>query len=424
MDKITLAISSILCMLVFIIPLRDRLSGKAAVPATLFVQLALYTALYRESLLFSLPVIVLSQLLSFSGCLIIFSGELLFRIYIGVWVSLLQGFLPELWRLIYSSLLWHRLSEQQANEGSVLYILFALLMLLLFSRLIPLRIYRDELYRIGPRQTVSALLVLLLFDIMLYHSPLSIEAGEAERLILTQVLAELYCISFLYLQYTMFRESAVERELIAMNLLALKQREQYELSKENIALINRKTHDLKHQVRALREMDDSSERGRYLDEIDDSIGIYESIVKTGSEVLDVILTEKSLLCREKGIEIHCVADGSRLSFMDAVDIYSVFGNIIDNAIEEVQSFREREKRQIDVLIYVQQSFLLINVLNPLKKELEFQDELPRTTKADEGYHGFGLRSVKHTVRSYGGNMTIRTEDGVFSIKILLPLPEE
>lgn len=206
-----------------------------------------------------------------------------------------------------------------------------------------------------------------------------------------------------------------------MNLLWKKEQEQYELARENIALINQKCHDLKHQIRAIRNVS-SEERDRYLEEIEDSVRIYEAIVKTGNEVLDTILTEKSLYCKERGIVVSCVADGSQMDFIHTVDLYAILGNAMDNAIEAVEKFKQAEKRQIDVLIYRQQNFLVINVINPLKGELVYEEELPVTTKGDRKYHGFGLKSMRYLVKKYDGFLNVSTEDGCFSLKILIPIP--
>lgn len=170
-------------------------------------------------------------------------------------------------------------------------------------------------------------------------------------------------------------------------------------------------------------MADGTERRRYLDEIDNSIGIYDSIVKTGSEVLDTILTEKSLLCRDKDIHIQCVADGSRMGFMDPADTYTIFGNALDNAIEAVQQFADKEKRQIDVLVHVKQQFLVISITNPLGAQPVFRNGLPVTTKTGGDYHGFGLRGVQRTVKKYDGHLTVSTENDCFALKILIPLPQ-
>ena len=214
-----------------------------------------------------------------------------------------------------------------------------------------------------------------------------------------------------------------------MNLLWDMEKEQYQFSKENIALINQKCHDLKHQIRALRNAS-KEEINKYLDEIEESVQIYEAIVKTGNEVLDTILTEKSLYCKKKGIIVSCVADGSQMDFIDTVDLYAILGNAIDNAIEAVEKFKTREKRQIDVLIYRQQQFLAINVINPIKGNLVFENaidenhDLPVTTKQDKNHHGFGLRSMKYILKRYDGVLNVSEEDGVFSLMMLIPVPKK
>ena len=74
----------------------------------------------------------------------------------------------------------------------------------------------------------------------------------------------------------------MRQELEIMNLLWKNKQEQYELTKENIAFINQKCHDLKHQIHALRKLD-KEEFEKYLCEMEGSVQIYESIVKTGPD---------------------------------------------------------------------------------------------------------------------------------------------
>lgn len=107
--------------------------------------------------------------------------------------------------------------------------------------------------------------------------------------------------------------------------------------------------------------------------------------------------------------------------MDPVDLYTVFGNALDNAIESVKQLENREMRMIDVLVYVRQQFLMINIMNPIGNRVEFEGELPVSTKTKNGYHGFGLKSIRHTVGKYNGFMKIDTAENIFSLKILMPL---
>lgn len=274
--------------------------------------------------------------------------------------------------------------------------------------------------RIGPRQLISALLIVATFQII-GLSPGSVELnpqdGEWQVLYMSQLLLAF----ILYLQNELFKNSVMRQELAVMNLLWKKEQEQYELSRENISLINQKCHDLKHQIRAIRNSS-KEDIEQYLLEMEDSIRIYEAIVKTGNEVLDTILTEKSLYCKDRGIVVSCVADGSQMDFINTVDLYAILGNAIDNAIEAVEKFKHKEKRQIDVMIYRQQNFLVMNIVNPIKGNLVYEEELPVSTKGDKRFHGFGLRSMRYLVKKYDGYLSVSEEDGCFSLKILIPIP--
>ncbi len=274
--------------------------------------------------------------------------------------------------------------------------------------------------RIGPRQLVSALLICVIFELLAYTSELQHVTAQNVDKAFPLFLLQWISAIILYLQNELFRKSSMKQELELVTLLLQKEQEQYRLSKENIAIINQKCHDLKHQIRAVRQVNEA-ERDEYLKEIEKSVSIYEAIVKTGNEVLDTILTEKSLYCRDRGITISCVADGKLLEFIHHMDLYSLFGNALDNAIEAVEGFEEQEKRQIDVLVYRQQNFLVVNIINPMKDSLTLENEMPVTTKKDKNLHGFGIRSMKYIIKKYDGFFNITEEDGCFSLKFLFPI---
>ncbi len=272
---------------------------------------------------------------------------------------------------------------------------------------------------IGPRQMSLALINFTVLSLLSFHGSFDNVTGvpyEWGYFYLIQMI----CLVVLYLEAELFKKSQLKQEMELLELMYLTQQEQYRMSKENIALINQKCHDLKHQVRVLRNAD-RKELDKYLGEIEESIEIYEAIVKTGNDVFDTILTEKSLYCKKHQIQVSCVADGSQLGFIDKVDLYAILGNAMDNAIEAVEKFKEKEKRQIDVLIYRQQNFLVMNIINPLEEQLSYEDGLPVTTKRDKTIHGFGLQSVRQILKKYDGFLNVSEEDGCFSLKMLIPV---
>ncbi len=158
--------------------------------------------------------------------------------------------------------------------------------------------------------------------------------------------------------------------------------------------------------------------------MDEAIRDYDAQYKTGSSVLDTVLTDKSMFCARHGIELTCVADGAKLGFMDTMDICSIFGNLLDNAIECELRVPEKEKRLIHLAVYAKKDFLVIQCENYCLDRLEFQDGLPVTTKRDKAFHGFGLKSIRYAADKYGGAMSIRGRDGWFEIVLMIPLQKQ
>lgn len=273
-------------------------------------------------------------------------------------------------------------------------------------------------YQIGPRQMVSAWVFCIMSENLFIYA--KVDPGAA----LFNIVLQFYCITLLYLQSALFKKSSMRKELETIQLLWHQQKGQYQLSKETIELINHKCHDLKHQVQAIRAVKDEKERETYLEKIEKSVQIYSAIVRIGNEILDTILTEKSLICENSGIHINCVADGSLLAFMNPVDLYTLFGNALDNAIEAVRKLESKEKRVIDIMLYERQSFLMLQIVNPMCGEVKFEDGLPLTTKAKNGYHGYGMKSMLHTIQKYEGHLTTEVKNGCFYFNVMLPLERD
>lgn len=216
-------------------------------------------------------------------------------------------------------------------------------------------------------------------------------------------------------QLSMAKNDETNKELLSAKELLHQEREQYFMTKENIEIINEKCHDLKHQIAFLRE--DKSDK--YISEIEKAVMIYDSTVKTGSAVLDILLTERKLQCESKGIKLTVVVNGKLLEFMDEMEVYSLFGNALSNAIESVSSLPQ-EERHIALKVARLGDMCSIHVENPYKGEIKFSEDLPETTR-DKKWHGFGMKSMNRIVTSYGGVMAVTTENGMFSLDILMPI---
>ena len=210
-------------------------------------------------------------------------------------------------------------------------------------------------------------------------------------------------------------------ELASINAQLKSQHQEYLQSKENIESIGRLAHDLKHQIAALRAQVDPEHMAAGFEQLEASVQQYSAQQHTGNPVLDVILTAKTHTCADRGITFTAVADGKLLDGMSSMDIASLFGNALDNAIEATSKLADPEQRLIRLALYQQGRFVVLRVENYYDSALKTDTEGNlRTTKKDARSHGFGVKSIRHIVQQYGGEVTIRTKDHWFTLTALIP----
>ena len=224
------------------------------------------------------------------------------------------------------------------------------------------------------------------------------------------------CLLALAIQFILYKMVDLQHENDTIRLLWQEERKQYEISKKTIDLINIKTHDLKHKLSSLKGQLPQDE----LDSLRDTIRIYDSNIKTGNEALDVLLTENSLHCNQEGILLTYMGNGADLGFMNMMDVYSLFGNAVSNAIEAVRKIPDPEKRVIDIVSERKGDIINIHITNYFSGDLHFEDGLPLTNKhIEEGYHGFGMKSMRLIAEKYGGRITAKADGEVFILSIYL-----
>lgn len=242
--------------------------------------------------------------------------------------------------------------------------------------------------------------------------------GEAKPFLLLSCYHVILCVFTLMIEQGFLQNIALSRDKDMLEHLLSMQEEKFQTTKASMDMINIKCHDMKHQISHMTgRLDHDS-----VEELERIINIYDSNLKTGNEALDICLMEKKLLCERDGISFDCIADGSCLSFMPAADVFSLFGNALDNAIEACTKIQNAEKRIISLTVRRQLGMAVIHVENNFEGNLTFANGLPQTTKSDKNYHGFGMQSIRMIADKYKGTVAILNQDGVFNLNITIPIP--
>ena len=260
--------------------------------------------------------------------------------------------------------------------------------------------------------SACALCVMVVIEDAMIPFVFSIE--ERIMVVANFISSVIFALLILVLEFNVLVKDEYQNELEVTRQIAAREREQYLLEKSVVDTINIKCHDLKHQLNILNGKISDEE----INKIKEAVDVYDSTYKTGNTALDVVITMKSLVCMNKKIEFTCLIDGTKLNFMQEWDIYSMFGNILDNAIEAVEKVENLEKRVISLSMKEKKSMLFLRLENYFNGVPHLIDGLPITTKADTAYHGFGLKSIRNVVQKYGGNLRLDIKDDTFALDIM------
>ena len=140
---------------------------------------------------------------------------------------------------------------------------------------------------------------------------------------------------------------------------------------------------------------------------------------TGNYRLDTVLFCQQQIAQKDNITIDWTfgsvfpAEG-----IDPDDIYTIFPNALDNAIE---ACRKTEKPcEITVASRIRRDEVLVTVANPITGTVNERSGVPQTDKADKRLHGCGFRSMKKAAAKYGDdNLDFLVEDGKFILRMNL-----
>jgi len=388
-------------------PLRFLLIAAAALSSMLYMECAIYPSHERNALIYS-SALFFMWLMSFA-CFEISSSEALFCTLAGYGVQFLGSMIREC---------THAFFPASPMVDFVLFLVTAGVYLIYYT-VYGRHLQRGQNFDLRQSHLLALSLVVVAVEILIcYWMRLQWRAsGDWLYMLCDSILLVVSTVCILTMQFNIMLRHNLEIEMEIITQMWMKDQEQYRISSDTIDQINRKCHDMRHQIRTIGSS--AKVDANALKEMEQAIHIYDSMFQTGSRALDVILTEKSMACQESGITIDCIADGSALALMQDSDIYSLFGNLLENAINAVKKL-DPSLRTIDLSIRRHDELLSVSVRNFYEGTIAMENGRP-ITSGDPRYHGFGTKSVAAIVNKYGGAISFRAQNGTFSVNMLFPL---
>ena len=237
-------------------------------------------------------------------------------------------------------------------------------------------------------------------------------------LLFYRIYALFMCITLFIMILSLWRQKIYQREAERIRAVNLRQKEQYEFKKEVIDRINIRAHDLKKQLDHMESLTALYDQ-KAIENIRKELTRYDMLAHTGNETLDLILNDAAMQCEQKDIRFTFLLDGKSLLHVDPLDLYAIFGNLLDNAITGAATVPAVEQRVISCNEKNTGDCLYFHIFNTYKSNLSFSDGLPVTTNTDTENHGFGMKSVRSSLQKYGGELLVTADHDVFNANFMI-----
>lgn len=212
-----------------------------------------------------------------------------------------------------------------------------------------------------------------------------------------------------------------QNDVMRVENLVKKQHDQFLSSLKTIETVNQKYHDLHHIMNRIESMDSVPEIKCFIETLQTEIQDYELIFNTGNRTLDIILSERMQEAKERKTRLHVHADGQGWDAIRDIDITTIIGNALDNAFESTEKNEDVEKRLVDVRIGKMNHMLIARFENRFTHPLVRRSSRLISTKRNPQGHGYGLQSIEMAVKKYGGEMDIKTDNGLFTLTLIIPV---
>lgn len=298
-----------------------------------------------------------------------------------------------------------------------IYASFVIISLPIFYNMFGKKIHNNETLIIEDSRLLIISIILIICTVILnliYES--FVKVSNLALFIVGCLFDMVCCFLTLFIEFEMLKSKEISEAYIQMKTIWESEKKQLEISKENMDYMKILAHDLKHELNESTLLISKDK----VNELNRRIAAFGNSIKTGNDILDLVIAERTLIVQKENINLSIIADGSVLSNMKQSDCYSLFMNIMDNAIDAVKEL-PKDQREISLAVRESMGMILIHEVNPFKGTLNFKDGLPQTTKRDSMYHGFGTKSIKGIVDSYSGDCEISIKDNnIYVLNILLP----
>lgn len=304
---------------------------------------------------------------------------------------------------------------------SIISRLLLLLLCLFLSRLLRRRQNQIEL---PIWEWLVVLLVSCYTFFELYPASIALQSGPTLLLPIRVLVLLFMNVSLVFLLDKLAGWYKIETEHVRLQEQMRYNRQSLRNASEAYQAQRRLTHDFNNRLLAtlqLLEQGQSEEALTYVSSMLQGVARAETAVSTNHFIADAVLNQKYMQARSQGIDMQFIINDLSGFPLSADELVTVLANLLDNALEACSFCPADIKRSIKVKLLLDRTAATISVLNT-SLPVSVSDNDIKTSKANSGEHGFGLKNIKQILQKNDFDFVMHYEKGWFqftAIKVLL-----
>lgn len=228
------------------------------------------------------------------------------------------------------------------------------------------------------------------------------------------VLADLYLMYYVKMSGD---KNFYEKQVEALEQQAKMQYEYYLLQSEKYNNTLQVLHDVNKHIKTIEDLfitEHSEIATEYAKEITGMLSTLIPTKYTENPILDILLSDKAKSMKAKGIDFRVDIDNVDMSSIEPIDVTTIFGNLLDNAIEASEKSKKRKYVYVKIGGYHQ--MISVRVENS-SDYVKWKDGMPISEKGEN--RGLGLLNVRRSITKYDGNIKLIWEDNKFIVELFL-----
>lgn len=271
--------------------------------------------------------------------------------------------------------------------------------------------------------TLSGILLLVISEVLLEYIDNSSKIGILLFVTVLILLGATF-VGIFWFVFSIYSRNYYVRQNQLKEEIIYSQQKYYQKIYESDRELRKFRHDIRSQLGCLQLLLADGNTKQALEYLDKIGNHFEKLTfqafHTGSEILDVIIGQKYLESKKKGIRIIVEGKMSTTDFIDIYDLCVLFSNALDNSIEACERLQDREK-VITVSIVIHRKVMFFQFMNPSTSEMYEILRHGRTSKKDSQKHGFGVENMRTIVNRNGGEMKYIWKDETLILEIYFEL---